>query len=194
MKWLLPLSNNIQWCCPSARRWNKWGRPAVSAVPESFPDSVASNPALLERAWFNYQGWGKAAQIPLLDGTFGSPLGKLAVLHKPPLLNSSSHSPLGSPEQGGCLLRVCDCGTQGHTCCFQMLVVNQASGKQEAAGDTIKVEGIANGGSDLPGERGWTSGKDLRGLSAGDPVPSSPQQVGEMLRLGLNVPYKLSWE
>lgn len=36
--------------------------------------------------------------------------------------------------------------------------------------------------------------KDLQGLCAGGPVLSSPHQVGEILRVGLNVPHKLGWE
>lgn len=65
-----------------------------------------------------------------------------------------------------------------NTRCFQMLVVNQALGRQEAAGDTIKVEGIESG--DWPSQRvrleiSEASERTLLVVL----LPSSPQQGGE---------------
>lgn len=60
------------------------------------------------------------------------------------------------------LLRGCEGGPQGHSLCFHRLVGNEAPGRKDAAGDTIKVEGMASGRSDLPRGGGWRSGKHLK--------------------------------
>lgn len=142
------------------------------------------------RARCDYRGQENAAAIAPLRGTLWLHIGEVGCF-------AQASSPELKFTFSSWLPRTVRVPIKGlwlwNTHCFQMLVVNQALGRQGAAGDTIKAEGLESGDSDLLREWGWKLVKHLKGLFAGGPAPSSPQQGGGILRIGPNLAGKSLW-